>query len=595
MLRFLRVENLAVVREVAVDFEAGLTVLTGETGAGKSILVDALTLLLGAKASSDMVRTGASEAAVEGIFRVANNAAANALLAEIGAAPEDGDLVVRREITASGRGRAFIGGRLQPLSVLRELGRTLADVHGQHEHVRLLEPSAHLDLLDHHAHLDELRAELADAHQRLRALGERLTELTDSAIERRRRADFLRFELREIEEVKVVAGEDEELERERRVLVHRVRVLELAEGAYQELYEAEAAVLGRLSSIERSLVELASYDEALMPLAPPVASARLTLEDVALTLRDYARDFPIEPDRLERIELRLESLQRLKAKYGPTLEAVLDFAERSRGELVTLEVSDDERVRLEREEGEARARYEELAALASARRAAAAAELEEQVERELAELAMEHARFRVRLALVEQEGSAVTVRGRQVRAGATGVDDVEFDFSANLGEEPRPLMRVASGGELSRLMLALRAAAGAHDRERIAVFHGLEAGLGAKVAVFDEIDAGIGGRVAHVLARKLMRLGHGRQVLCVTHLAAVAAAADHHLGVLKSELGGRTEVAIERLSGAGRAAEIARMLGGAEVTAAVRSHAAELLESMSAARASLDREPRLDL
>jgi DNA repair protein RecN (Recombination protein N) len=577
MLRFLRVSNLAVVRAVEIDLDEGLTVLTGETGAGKSILIDALTLLLGARASADLIRTGSPSAAVEGIFRVEANPGALALLGELGIEAEDGDLVLRRELTAAGKGRAYVNGALHPVSTLRRLGAALADVYGQLEHVRLLDPATHIDLLDHFAGLGAVRQDLAEAYRQLHALDQRLLAAAASDADRSRRADFLRFELGEIEEAKPESGEDHELERERRILANRARVLELSEGSFQRLYESDDALLARLAAVARDVAELAAVDAAVEPLGAAIETARAGLEDVALTLRDYARDVSHDPARLDQVERRLALLDRLKAKYGPSLADVARFAAEARDELRTLVVSDEERGRMTAEREVVRRRAEELAAAASRARKTHARRLEELVEQELGELAMEKTRFRVRIAIDEDERGAVTVGGRRARLGPNGVDQVEFHVSPNVGEDPKPLGRVASGGELSRLLLALRTVAADHEPARIAVFHGLEAGLGSKVAVFDEVDAGIGGRVAYVLARKLKRLARGRQVLCITHLAPVAAAADRHLRARKEERRGRTEVTVEALAPGDRIDELSRMIGGDSVTDAVRRHAEELL------------------
>jgi len=582
MLRYLRLENLAVVREASIELGEGLIALTGETGAGKSIMVDALTLLLGARASSERLRTGARTAFVEGIFHVAQNEPALEVLAELGVDVEDGDVILRRELVAGGRGRAFIGGRLQPIAALRRLGVTLADVHGQLEHVRLLEPATHAALLDHFAGLDDKRLKLAELFERMRTLAEQLTLDRLENAEAARRVDYLRFELDEIERAKVRAGEDDELARERSLLRNRGRLLELSEAGYQTLYEGDAAILDRLAGLRRDVDEMIEADQQLRPVSVELDAARATLEEVAFTLRDFARALPADASRLDEVETRLALLERLKAKYGSSLADVLSFAERVGQELGALVGSDDDRRQLEKELDRVGRSYARLARSVSRSRTAAARRLQELVEEALVELAMPDSRFRVAIEQ-ERDPDGVEINKRLVRAGPSGVDRVEFLVTTNVGEEVRAIARVASGGELSRLMLALHAAVGDHDRARMAVFPGLEAGLGPRVSVFDEVDAGIGGQVAYVLAEKLKRLAVGRQVLVVTHLAPVAAAAGLHLRVRKHVQRGRTEVDVAPVREGARIEELARMLGGDERTDAVSRHAEELLSRMTGA------------
>ena len=540
MLRYLNIRNLAVIEEIEIEFGPGFTVLTGETGAGKSILVEAVALLLGGRASSDLVRTGEEIAHIQALFET-----------EAGR-----ELVVRREITAQGRSRAFIDSALATATALRELSAELIELHGQHEHQILLATDSHLDLLDDYADLGALRDSVALAFERF--IAARLSRDALHLDERQKaaRIDLLTFQRDEIGRAALRPFEESELEAERGVLANAEKLQRISGEAYAALYDSEGAVLESLSLVWRRIAELAAVDARLTPYLEARESVKSQLEDLAFFLRRYVESIESSPERLQAVEDRLELIARLKRKYGETIEDVVVHGQRTEAELGELAELDVRAAAADHAFDDARREFRGAAERLSAARRAAAPGLANDLETSLSELAMRAARFEVRFnteTLAEAEWS-----GR-------GLDRSEFFVSANPGEDPRPLARIASGGELSRIMLALRE---------------LTAGRrGSRTVVFDEVDAGIGGRAADDVGRRLQRLALGAQVLCITHLPQIAVYADTQVRVTKTVRQGRTTTDIHRLDERGREEELARMMAGGAVTAAVLSSAAELLAS----------------
>jgi DNA repair protein RecN (Recombination protein N) len=552
MLRELRVRNLAVIEAVSVGFEAGLNVLTGETGAGKSILVDALLLIRGARAQSEAIRTEADAAAVEAVFDVDTNVTAKAVLESAGLAAEGGELVIRRELTRAGRHRAFVNDSPVTVAFLERLGNHLVDVHGQHEQQRLLEPAAQLDLLDRFAEAEPLRARVADLHGRYREAETGLTERRRGARDAAQREDLLRFQLSELDAARLRAGEEEGLRAEQRRLQHAERFAAGITEATDALRDDETAALARLARATKVLRDLGRLDPTFGPPADSLDAAGAQMEEALLALRDLRAGIVFDPARLEEIADRLDALGRLKRKYGDSVEAMLAFREAAAHELDGLARHDErlaeDEARLADLRGELRAAAGEL----SAARAAAATRLSTRVQKEVRTLGMERAVFAVTLEALAGEDLS-----------SRGLERAEFRFSANPGEDARPLARVASGGELSRTMLALEVVLAAAD--------------GIPTMVFDEVDAGIGARTAAALAQKLAAVAARRQVLCVTHLAPIAAAAHHHVRVAKAVRAGRTRATVGPLEADERVEEIARMLSGDPPSAAALGHARELL------------------
>jgi DNA repair protein RecN (Recombination protein N) len=537
MLRYLSIRNLAVIEHVQVEFEPGLNVLTGETGAGKSILVEAVGLLLGGRASSDLVRTGEETAQIEAQFENAGR-----------------EVVVRREVTEQGRSRAFIDGALATAAALRDLSDRLIELHGQHEHQVLLDPASHLDLLDAYAGLEDRRAQVADAFGRLQALRTELQALQLDERQKAARVDLLTFQRDEIARARLRAGEDQELAAARQVLANAEKLQRLSAEAYSLLYESDDAVLGSLTGVWRRVDELAALDPRASPYMESREAIKSQLEDLAYFLRAYSEDIDSSPGRLNQVEDRLVLIERLERKYGPTLADVLAHHDRCEEELTALAHLDDRAVQVSGDLGRARADYLTRAGALSAERRKAADTFASALEGSLAELAMGRTRFAVRFQPPAVGETTWTARG---------TDQAEFLLSPNPGEDLRPLSRIASGGELSRVMLALRGLARPSGR--------------SPTLIFDEVDAGIGGRAADDVGRKLRELGRDAQVLCITHLPQIAAAGTTHFRVTKVVRRGRTITAVERLRDEERPDELARMMAGAAVTSAALLSARDLL------------------
>jgi DNA repair protein RecN (Recombination protein N) len=553
MLRTLRIRNLAVIEAVEVELDPGFTALTGETGAGKSILVEAVGLLLGGRASADLVRTGTDVATIEALFERADGT----------------EVLIRREIAAGGRSRSFVDGALATAGMLRDVSADLVELHGQHEHQLLLDPSTHLGFLDADAGLEAAATGVASAWGRVRELRERLAGASMDARERAARLELVRFQLAEIDAVKPVAGEDADLEASRRVLANAERVDGLCRGAYAELYDDERAALTQLSSVWKRVEELAVLDPAFAPHLEARGSVKAQLEDLATFLRAYADGVDASPAKLQALEDRLARLERLKRKYGPALEDVVAKGQALRAEAARLTDGDAEAGELERQLSEGSAAYLVAARELSRARREAAVPFARSLKALLADLAMAETRFDVRFESAE---------GDPERWDGHGIDRVEFFVSPNPGEDPRPLARIASGGELSRIMLALRT----HGTRR-PVRAGAGADGGRKTLIFDEVDAGIGGRASEAVGALLRELGSRYQVLCITHLAPIAARATTQCAVEKRVAGGRTVTVVTPLGQDERVDELSRMLAGSRASDATRASARELLGGSAAA------------
>jgi DNA repair protein RecN (Recombination protein N) len=540
MLRLLRIRNLAVIEAVDVEFEDGFNVLTGETGAGKSILVEAVGLLLGARATSDLVRTGESQASIEALFE----------------RPDGTELVVRREITSQGRSRSLINGALATAAALRALSDQLVELHGQHEHQALLDPLAHVPLLDEYARLEPLANRVSTAWQRVRSAREQLDRSRMDEREKAARLDLIAFQLGEIEKATPRACEDEELTATKQVLANAERLRRLCDESYATLYESDQAVLAGLGGIWKRVGELATIDSQFSSYLEARDGIKSQLEDLAFFLRDYAAGVDASPGRLQQVEDRLALIERLKRKYGPTLQDVIERGAALARERDLLSSATEQVDDLRRELDAATAGYLDEARQLSEARRTAAVTFAAALEAGLAELAMSRTRFEVRFNRTELPPDAW---------GERGIDQAEFFVSPNPGEDLRPLARIVSGGELSRVMLALKTLAA-----------GSQTG---KTLIFDEVDAGIGGRVADVVGGRLSDLGGRFQVLCITHLPQIAARASTQFRIEKDVRRSRTVTSVSRLDESARIDEIARMIGGATITDAVRASAREMLGS----------------
>ena len=521
MLLQLEIENYAVIEKLHVGFHPGLNLLTGETGSGKSILVDAFSMLLGAKASPELVRAGAERARVAGVFELDDPPP--------GVELEQGELLVEREILANGKSRVCLNGRLATLAVLRELAAALGDIHGQHEQQDLFSPSTQLEMLDQFCSNGELRKRLASVYAQWTEAGRRLDVLRSSEQERLRLLDLWKFQHQEISQARIQPGEDAALEEEKRVLANLARIQQAGGAAYEALYESSGSAAAQVKAAERALEELARFDTTFTGLAQSLHGARISLEEAAFEIRKYLDRLEANPDRLSEVEDRLALLDKLKRKYGPSLEQMMAFGEQVASQLAELESSEDSIRRLEAEQGRFAAEYERVAADLSAKRREGAARLQKPVEKELAALAMERTRFEVAFEPNASEPNSSWT--------SQGIDRVRFLVSPNPGEPLRPLELVASGGELSRITLAIKTClAGPCASGRL-----------LRTLVFDEIDAGIGGRAAEAVGRRLHRLSRSYQLLCVTHLPQIAGFADHHYVVGKQVKGGRTLTTVAEL------------------------------------------------
>ncbi len=566
MLRDLHVRNLAVLSEAEVRFGPGLNVLTGETGAGKSLVVDSLALITGSRASSELIRTGADSTRVTGIFEPEGDDWRN-LLDEAGVSVEGAEVVIRREINREGRNRIYVNDQPATLRLLTGLAPHLLRIHAQNEELRLADPELQRSLLDRtegDAALALLAATEAAEHD-YRELADRLAALQGDERARLERVDLLRFQAGEIDAARLGPEEDVDLRRERDLLRNSEAITRSLGGSLGLLFDDEGAAAERVHQAGRALGEVADWVPEVAGWVSELDELRIRLEEVARGLRDGLQGVDADPNRLDMVEERLASIERLMRKYGASAREILERRERIGRELDDLVLDDEARAELEGEVDGALGRYKEVALRLSAARGEWASALGERLHAELEDLAMGRAVFNVALGRVRRESSPLTIDGRPVEFSAAGIDDVVFELTANPGEEPQPLAKVASGGELSRVYLALQLAIRGRDT------------AGRPTLVFDEVDSGVGGAEAAALGRKLQRLSRGEQVLVVTHLPQVASYADAHFKVSKDVVDGRTHMVVNEMDSEARVLEIARMLAGKEVTDLSRSHAEELI------------------
>jgi DNA repair protein RecN (Recombination protein N) len=558
MLAELRIRNFAIIEEAALEFCPGLNILSGETGAGKTIILSALGLLLGGRASPEVIRTDAKEAVVEALFELEGELALEGLVAR---PPDQRELVIRRVIAEGGRSRVLVDGELATVQTLSRLGPALVQVYGQHEAQSLLRSESHETVLDRFAGVESLLEQYRQLHQLAQTRQARLEDLMRRERERADLLDLARFRVSELEKAELIPGEDEDLQKERGVLANAAKLSAAAHESEEMLYGAEGAALDIIAQAEARLAEAAELDAALSAPLETLRASRANLEETAHSLRAYADRIEADPARLEEIEARLQELMRLKRKYGGSLDEAIATLEKSRAEIAELE---NFAVSKHQSAAELERALDDLLAAAkklSAERKRGAADLKRKMEAELKTLGMRAPVFEARLGSVES-GDGVLARDA-VAMGPSGIDTVEFHLSPNLGQPPMALARIASGGELSRVMLALKR---------------LEAQRrGVATMIFDEVDAGIGGEIAQVVGRKLKELAKYHQILCVTHLPQIAAFADRHFQVEKEERRGATRSRVRQLEQTERTDEIARMLGGAEVSDKFRGAARELL------------------
>jgi DNA repair protein RecN (Recombination protein N) len=553
MLLELVVENYAIVDRLRIHFHSGLNLLTGETGSGKSIVVDALALLLGGRASADTIRTGESRARVAGIFDVREHAAIRRLLEPAGLEIEDGELLIEREILAGGKSRAFVGSRPVSAGLLRDVAPFLADIHGQHDQQLLFSAEAQRAMLDAFGGHRELLERVAGIFAGWRSAAAELEELERSEQEKLRLLDLWSFQRSEIESATLKPNEEAELESERRVLQNVQRLQEAAETAYAALYDGQESAISLARTAAKRLDELCRIDSSLEGLREQLKAADVSLKEAAYGLRDYLGRLEANPGRLEEVETRLAAIDKLKRKYGQSIPEILAFVEDVRRQISAVEHAGERMEELRRARERLASEYRQAAAELENQRVAAARKLEKRVEAELAQLAMERTVFRIEIA--------------PAAWSEDGANRVEFLVSPNAGEEPRALEKVASGGEISRIALALKTCLAGPKTGHV------------RTLVFDEVDAGVGGSAAEGVGRRLKKLAAANQVLCVTHLPQIASFADHHYHVAKQEAGGRTVATVEELEGSERTKEIGRMLSGQKLTQEALKHAEQLIKT----------------
>ncbi len=552
----LRVENYAVIDSLSVEFAPGLNLLTGETGAGKSILIDALSLLLGDKASTETIRHGADKATVSGVFEV-DERRTKQILEDNGVDPEDNHIIVKREIAAGGRGRVFVNNQPATVGLLRQLAPALASIHAQNETILAFDAAARLALLDSYAAAD--LSGLAEEYAAWAAVRDRLAELERDEQDRLRMVDLWSFQKKEIESSNLQAGEDVKLETEKRVLANAEKLYAAAMAAHELLYEADSSALAGLSAARKHLEELARFDAKFQEALASLQNAKAAMEDVSATARDYADAIDASPERLAEVEDRLALFDRLKRKYGATVDDVIAYGDEVARKLNEIENKDEVTRELKKQLDAAASAYLAAAQGISKRRYAAAKELQKLVETEINNLAMK-SQFKI-----EVSGSDDAANWT-----ASGFDSVTYLISTNPGEPLKPVEKIASGGELSRVMLALKATIETGKKTKTGV---------QRTLVFDEIDSGIGGRAAEAVGQKLKSLAKANQVLCITHLPQIASFADHHYLIEKLDSAGRTRTRVRLLDNGQRTEEIARMLSGAKLTETSRQHAEQLLKA----------------
>ena len=556
MLEELSVRDFALIERLSVSFSEGLTILTGETGAGKSLLIGAIGFLLGAKADTGSIRAGTDECLVTGIVDVTRNAGAKAWLCARGIEPEDGKVLIRRSLKANGRGSSFIQNQPALRSDLAELTSLVVDLHGQHEHQSLIAPENHRRLLDRYARIESEVEEFSRLFANLAAERRAFASALASAQERTREMEFLAFAVEEMAKAKLKRGEEEELAAEERLLSQHEKLFAAVESAHAALVESGEGAIPALRRARPSLEAAVGVDPVLADLARRTDDAFYELEDVADSIRSYRDTLRFSPERLEEVESRLAEIGKLKKKYGATIDEVLTRLDEDRARLSRLETWEEDRGEIESRIAGMEAELARAASSLSERRRAASGPLRERIEAIIRTLGMPRARFVPRISRKEDgEGKPV--------AGPYGTDDVEFMIAPNPGEPLKPLARIASGGELSRLALAAKTVLADSDE--------------VDTLIFDEVDAGIGGEVALAVGEHLKALGAAKQVLCITHLASIAVRADNHFRVGKEISGGRTSTSLARMEGRARAEEIARMLAGDPREEASVAHAMELL------------------
>ena len=572
MLVELSIQNFAIIDSLRVTFTRGMNILSGETGAGKSIIISAVNLILGDRAQLDLIRTGSDEAVVEAMFHLPRNNPVSELLTMRGIDNQGEELLIKRIISRSGKSRVLINGSMTTLAILGEIGEELINISGQHEHQTLLRPDRHIDIIDSFGNLWPLRRKTGELIRRVRTLTEEMESLQMDEAEKERRIEFLRFQVKEIDEAKLVAGEEEELRDERTLLANAEKLFKNADEAHRLLYAMENSASENIAEALAKVRALAEVDKNLAALAETLAEALYGIEDTGKELESYASRVSFDPDRLDQVQERLRLISSLKKKYATDpdggISEILAFAEKARGDLSGIEMSEEHIRTLKGEIESAKILALQHARELGKHRKDVGARFSRMVEQEVSSLGMQGTSFVVKIDTRKAKEGEFSLDG--LAAHPTGIDRVEFFISPNVGEEPRALARIASGGELSRLLLAMKKT--------------LAQTQVIPTLIFDEVDSGIGGGIAQVVGKKLKEVSRHQQVICITHLPQIASFADTHYSVVKDAArvgadASRTITRVERLSQDERVMEIARMLGGEIITETTLNHAKEMIET----------------
>ncbi|MDO9555002.1 MAG: DNA repair protein RecN [Atribacterota bacterium] len=570
MLFQLNIKNMALIKELNIEFEERLNVLTGETGAGKSIIIEAIDLILGGSAASDLIRDGEDSLVVEGLFLLApqeKELMSNLNLdAEI--VDEEGDLLVRREVNKKGRNKCWINQRLINLSTLQEIGKFLVDLHGQHNHQSLLDPSKHIDLMDNLGgdKIIKDRKELSDNYRMWREKRKKLFQLIKDREENLKRIDFLKFQLDEIDKASLVKDEDKVLEEEEMVLRNAEKIIETMEKANFILYEGgseQVSVRDSLSEVSTDLGEISSLDRRIEKIRENLKEVGYQFEDIVNEIVKYKDEIELDSQKLKEVEGRLNLINSLKSKYGSTVEEILEYRQKMYQELKNIDYSEDKVKKLKEEIDSLENKISVISHHLNVNRRKIAEDLEEMVIRELEDLNMKKCQFKVSINNCEDD-NGIEIEGKKYKIGPKGIDDIEFMISPNVGERLRPLARIISGGEVSRIMLALKSILSEVDQ--------------IPTLIFDEIDSGVGARLGEVIAQKLRNLSKKRQVICVTHLPQIACRAGRHFYIEKYILNNQTGIKLIEMRGEERVKEIARMLDGSQMSKITIQHAQKMLE-----------------
>ncbi len=561
MLVHLSISNFAIIKQLEFSLKSGLNILSGETGAGKTIIINAMNLILGGRAFADLIRSGCKEASVEALFEFPENRSLTEMLSELGFS-FNGELLIKRSISREGRNKILINGSMATLHMLSRVGAILISISGQHEHQLLLKQDNHLYLLDDFGGLSDERLDLNELFNGYKLLKDEINHLKKDITETGERQDLTQFQIQEIEKAEISPGEDARVAEEKRRLQHSKELLEIVTEGYQRLYERNDSVLSSISKCIKSVDKGAGIDPGLAPIKESLAEIEIKLEDASFALRDYEKTIHMDPHRLEELEERLELLNGLKRKYGPTLEDVLKYKNKLASMMCDLDEKKGKLDKLERECQDLETGLMSRAAALSKKRQKAAGGLEKAVEKELKDLHMAETKFKVKFDQRHDEQRELQdVKVEEVKLD--GLDQVEFMISPNIGEDLRPLARIASGGELSRIMLALKTI--------------LARTASVETVIFDEVDSGISGATAEVIGEKLSSLAAYHQILCITHLPQIASQGQNHFLVSKEVFSGRTQTIISGLEPEERVQEIARLLGGREITPRAVAHAREML------------------